>query len=218
MRVRICIAIDDDVQRAYAAGWDIDQGAERKDDWSMMDNADRGNNESEGFETSRHLWAEIEIPDPTPLLEPTVTRVDKVERHPYGPPDELGRVAMTPWDFNEAVAMMVQCAQSNLVLTPTSTIRGWQANMEAKGDRKSKHCVDPCMALDYRVDNGDADDIEDLVNVARSEGVGLWAIYHDTGSGPHLHIQGLPPGPIHPQWLEDWASDETKAWAKEVYS
>lgn len=30
--------------------------------------------------------------------------------------------------------------------------------------------------------------------------LGLWATYHDVGSGHHLHVQGLPPGPVADWW------------------
>ena len=43
----------------------------------------------------------------------------------------------------------------------------------------------------------------EVVRFAR-EDLGLWALYHDSGSGLHFHTQGAPPGPIDWEWLYLW--------------
>lgn len=141
--------------------------------------------------------------------------------HRYGEPDELGRVPLTPEEFSHScnsLALILQAAGINTAIT--SMMRNEEVNQLSGATPQSKHRCRPMIATDYSMSvNGHV--MESEINIKMALGyahdLGLWATYHDTGSGPHLHTQGLPVGQINAQWLEDFATPETKAWAAEVY-
>jgi len=141
----------------------------------------------------------------------------------YGEPDEHGRLPLSPADYLEAKAIMMdKLLRGGYDVRAVGGYRSPAYNAKVGGLPGSKHCVFPGMADDLGVEfDGEIPEVggtiaQSLESVARA--AGLWAVYHDTGSGPHLHHQGLPVGPINGQWLEDWADPAVIAWAHEVYS
>jgi len=143
--------------------------------------------------------------------------------HSYGEPDTLGRVPMGPQEFYGSCSELERkLDEAGIAWERTSGIRTEEGNAQAGATPQSKHRCDPSIARDYELRIGGLvlgrGSAGPEMAVAWVRELGPWATYHDTGSGPHLHTQGLPVGPIHPQWLADHATEETKAWAAEVYS
>ena len=69
MRLRICIVVDDVMEQANAAGWDMSESRD-----AVINDSQRIESalalDSEGMiEQSRILWAEVEIPPPAALPE-----------------------------------------------------------------------------------------------------------------------------------------------------
>ena len=74
----------------------------------------------------------------------------------------------------------------------TSGYRGMVHNLDVGGHPGSKHTVRPCMARDYTATTG----AERLALAQTAGELGLWYESRPHGTGAHVHIQGLPPGPI----------------------
>ena len=80
----------------------------------------------------------------------------------------------------------------------TSGYRGPDHNADVGGQVGSKHVLG--MARDYVAK--DQAGLEQLAQKARS--LGFWVLLHDAGSGNHVHIQGLEPGPPPLWWVEKY--------------
>lgn len=97
---------------------------------------------------------------------------------------------MTPEEFDKASRQLLRrCPGLSLV----SGYRGRIHNIRVGGNPASKHLVG--MANDYAAGHEE----ELLLAQGVANELGLWHVVHDVGSGQHLHIQGLAPGPI-PEW------------------
>ena len=82
----------------------------------------------------------------------------------------------------------------------TSGKRSEKHNEEVGGSPESKHLIS--MADDYAMDVAPSPD-ERSMALAYAIDLGLWALYHKG----HLHMQGLPPGEIHRNWLDRWMKE-----------
>lgn len=142
----------------------------------------------------------------------------------YGKPDHFGRVPMTPHEFAIARHVLrLELIDLRFAARISGRQRTQERNEKVGGSPKSKHLLDPMMAVDFVVHDHrgmivqpDSSYSAQVIGVAVD--LGLWARYHDAGSGPHLHLQGLPRGMISPLWLADWATDSTTEWACRVYA
>ena len=106
---------------------------------------------------------------------------------------DYNRKPMSRAEFDAACARLEQLRPD---LSESSGARSVPRNESVGGDQQSKHVATtdrPAMARDYETDFDMApDNITMLEQQAKT--LGLWAVYHDAGSGDHLHVQGLPPG------------------------
>ena len=106
------------------------------------------------------------------------------------------RQPMTPEEFDRACRELTTL-QPNL--SETSGKRSVVRNAEVGGNPASKHIYG--MARDFVAGHE-----EELVQAAIvAQVLGLWYVVHDAGSGDHLHVQGLAPGPIPDWWLGKYA-------------
>ena len=105
--------------------------------------------------------------------------------------DIHGRVALTPAEFDARCRLLIRRAP---YLSETSGTRSTVHNAAVGGDTNSKHLFG--MARDFVSDDGDYSELDELCIA-----LGLRYVIHDKGSGNHLHVQGLPPGPIAEWWL-----------------
>lgn len=102
---------------------------------------------------------------------------------------------MTPAEFDRACRLLEhECPW----LYCTSGYRSPERNAQVSAEGGSKHLIG--MARDYG-----APSLQGMHQAAAvAYRLGLWRIVHDTGIGPHagdhLHVQGLPPGPIEYWW------------------
>ena len=102
------------------------------------------------------------------------------------------RYPLTPAEFDEACRKLVrECPW----LSETSGYRSKKHNAKVGGSEKSKHLMG--MARDY------VSGMEGLrQGSAAARNLSLWSVVHDTGSGSHLHVQGLPTGDnISSEWI-----------------
>ena len=106
------------------------------------------------------------------------------------------RQALTPEEFDRACRDFEKLWPS---CNQTSGRRSVKRNAAVGGHVESKHILG--MAKDYVFDGPIHQlDIDRMLEEAK--GLGLWPVYHDTGSGSHLHVQGLPPGSVIFWWKE----------------
>lgn len=96
-------------------------------------------------------------------------------------------------------------------LSETSGARTKARNANAGGIPDSKHVFGGhnAVAQDFGADGPPAvrsKRLNEAAIVARE--LGFWVLVHDVGSGDHLHVQGLAPGPV-PQWWIDLYATET---------
>lgn len=102
----------------------------------------------------------------------------------------MNRHPMTPAEFDAACREIEEYFPT---LSATSGRRSVERNDQVGGNPKSKHVLG--MARDYVAPTlGELHDAHEF-----AESVGLWGVVHDTGSGDHLHVQGLPVGDP-PEW------------------
>ena len=106
--------------------------------------------------------------------------------------DPVARPLMTKTQFKEATNK-IGTAFPGLRLT--STFRTEAKNVRVKGHRLSKHQNE--MASDFV---GSPEDMQ--AGLARAHELGLSAKVHDAGSGMHLHTQGMTPGRVTQEWLD----------------
>lgn len=91
-------------------------------------------------------------------------------------------------------------------LSETSGARTKARNAAAGGKPDSKHVLG--MARDFVPDGPPAvrsARLREADAVARE--LGMWTLVHDVGSGDHLHVQGLPVGPVPQEWIEQFATE-----------
>ena len=88
-------------------------------------------------------------------------------------------------------------------LSQTSGARSEAHNAAVNGNPQSKHLARIAMARDYGSD-GAHEGLKQAGAVAAR--LDLWMLVHDKGSGQHLHVQGLPPGPIADWWLDKYGT------------
>ena len=101
---------------------------------------------------------------------------------------------MTPQEFDAACRQLLdECPW----LSETSGQRSMERNKAVGGHPESKHCIG--MARDFV---GDQRGMEQGQAVANR--IGLWTKLHDVGSGDHLHVQGLPTGPVAEWWADKY--------------
>lgn len=107
---------------------------------------------------------------------------------------------MSPAEFRARVARFMQVHEGGEI---TSSHRGHLSNQTAGGKSDSRHLISPLepIACDIswgcEVPSGASNQM-----VIDAKVLGLYAIYHDTGSGEHLHLQGVRPGFELPEgWL-----------------
>lgn len=105
------------------------------------------------------------------------------------------RQPMTPEEFDRACRELTTL-QPNL--SETSGKRSTVRNAQVGGNPYSKHLHG--MARDYVA--GHTEELNQAAIVAQV--LGLWYLVHDTGSGDHLHVQGLPPGEVPEWWTQKY--------------
>ncbi len=105
------------------------------------------------------------------------------ERHPFSPA-EFDAV------IREITRLHPSCWES-------SRYRGRVHNVAVGGHPESKHQMQPCMAVDLTA----ATEAGRSAIAETARDFGLWVTLKPHGTGPHVHIQGLPPGPPEPWWL-----------------
>jgi len=92
--------------------------------------------------------------------------------------------------------------------------RSVERNKEVGGNSASKHLHHIDMAHDFtRTRAWDVLFLDEAAEYAIDK-LGLWAIVHNSGSGMHLHIQGLPKGPPTDKWIED--NQSTAKWLADL--
>ncbi len=102
------------------------------------------------------------------------------------------RQPMSPVEFDEACRKLCTLCPN---LSESSGKRSVVHNNIVGGHPNSKHLLG--MARDFSAGNE-----EELIEASLlAEVLGLWYVVHTKNSGIHLHVQGLPTGPI-PQWWE----------------
>lgn len=106
---------------------------------------------------------------------------------------------MTPAEFDAACRLLTRKYPE---LSETSGKRSIERNEMVGGNEQSKHLFG--MARDYVSNTKDPDmDYAVASEYARTH-LGLWTMVHDVSSGNHLHVQGLPPGPIAGWWVDKY--------------
>ena len=103
----------------------------------------------------------------------------------------MKREPMTPAEFDARCRDLIDICPW---LSETSGRRSVTRNTEVGGNPKSKHVLG--MARDFV--GPTMEGMRQGRNVAQR--MGLWTKLHDVGSGDHLHVQGLPPGPVAEWW------------------
>ena len=102
----------------------------------------------------------------------------------------MTRYPMTPAEYDAACReLRRRCPW----LSRSSGGRSEVHNREVGGMPDSKHLID--MADDFT--SPDVNGLHQAASIAVK--LGLWVKVHDAGSGDHLHVQGLPVGPV-PEW------------------
>ena len=99
-------------------------------------------------------------------------------------PDEYGRVPLSPREFKSRTRAL----QRKWGLRKTSGFRSIARNRKVKGASNSAHMLD--LAADFVEPSCLFS--EDAINIDCLR-LGLWFVWHDTGSGFHLHCQGIAP-------------------------
>jgi len=94
------------------------------------------------------------------------------------------RIPMAPHDFGDRCDALAY----KWGLSLTSGDRTIKRNAAVGGNPNSVHLLQG-MARDYVPDN--PANAADVMGDARR--LGLWSVYHDKGSGKHLHFQAIPP-------------------------
>lgn len=107
---------------------------------------------------------------------------------------------MSPEEFDAACRALWRRVPG---LSETSGRRSEERNKKVGGNPLSKHRIG--MARDFV---GSPSDMTHGAAVARI--LGLWFEVHDVGSGNHIHVQGLPPGEIDPEWRRLYLDGEMK--------
>ena len=110
------------------------------------------------------------------------------------------RYPMTPEEFDRACRTLVRGCPW---LSETSGYRSKGRNEAVGGNPESKHLCG--MARDFAAPS--------MAGLEQGQAfaltLGLWALVHDKDSGFHLHVQGLPPGPIEQWWLDKYSWNNT---------
>ena len=117
------------------------------------------------------------------------------------PPPTIERVPLSPAEFAAACRMLERRRRD---LSLRSGVRTEEHDRSVSGaGALSKHRRPYAMAHDYTsVHAYEVGSMAADALVRAAQELGLWAIYHDAGTGAHLHVQGLPPGPAAEGWLE----------------
>lgn len=113
------------------------------------------------------------------------------------------RTPMSPEQFDARVRELIRRCP---FLSETSGRRTLSRNAAAGGKPTSKHALG--MAQDFVADGGATTRSQrhrEAAEIAR--GLGFWVEVHDVGSGDHVHVQGLPPGPVPAEWTQQHATD-----------
>lgn len=106
----------------------------------------------------------------------------------------MTRTPLSPVAF-DAKKRQLEARYPNM--SATSGRRSRLRNKEVGGRDESKHLIG--MAQDYAFDDTlSTEEIMEIFQYCKS--IGLWYDYHNVDTGFHLHTQGLPPGPIDPDW------------------
>jgi hypothetical protein len=104
------------------------------------------------------------------------------------------RRPLSPAEFDTAVR---EITRRNPNCWISSTYRGPVHNIAVGGHADSKHAMLPTMACDF----GSGTDHGLQLIAADARELALWFVIHNAGSGSHVHVQGLPPGPVDSTWL-----------------
>lgn len=108
------------------------------------------------------------------------------------------RFAMSPMQFDNAVRRLLHL---HPYLSVTSGRRSIKHNAALPGSNpESKHVYGMAVDLSDRGADLSTGLIESVFTDAKA--LGLWILWHDSGTGKHFHVQGLPVGPIPEWWLE----------------
>jgi len=81
----------------------------------------------------------------------------------------------------------------------SSSWRSEGYNKFVKGHPESKHLYSPGMPIAVDLTFNNVLEVDTSAVEITAKTLGLYGTYHDKGSGPHLHLQALPPGTI-PEW------------------
>ena len=102
------------------------------------------------------------------------------------------RQPMSPEEFDRNCRLLIRGCPT---LSETSGYRGVVRNSLVGGHAESKHLLG--MARDF--ESGHEEELLKGERLARI--LGFWHDVHDSGSGLHLHVQGLEPGPVPDWWM-----------------
>ena len=110
------------------------------------------------------------------------------------------KTPFTPSEFDDTCRELLrQCPW----LSETSGHRSKEQNAKVAGSSDSKHLIG--MARDFT-----AKTVEGLKQAqAMAQNLKLWSVVHDVGSGQHLHVQGLKPGPVPGWWASKYMKEKT---------
>lgn len=108
------------------------------------------------------------------------------------------KLPMTPAEFDAACRELVRRCP---FLSETSGRRSAARNASVGGNPHSKHILG--MARDFVGPSAAANQVA----AEEANDLGLWWKLHDTGSGDHLHTQGLPPGPPPVWWVSKYGDE-----------
>ena len=111
------------------------------------------------------------------------------------------RQPMTPAEFDAACRELLRRCP---FLSETSGHRSQKRNAEVGGSEHSKHLLG--MAQDFGLDDPDDPDQMQAANL-EAIGLGMWTEPRPHGTGPHLHTQGLPPGPVAEWWMAKYGPE-----------
>lgn len=114
--------------------------------------------------------------------------------------DVHGRRCLTPHEFLDRVTRL---RDLNPGMSETSGSRSKVRNRRVGGKEGSKHAIRMRIAQDLSLRTPLGKVMtrpQEKLVTAQATTLGLWYMIHNVGSGRHLHLQGLPVGPVPAAW------------------
>ncbi len=110
----------------------------------------------------------------------------------------MHRTPMSPAQYDAACRVV---ESENPGCWVTSGYRNPEHNAALPGSQTaSKHAMLPCMARDFNAETEE----ERLQIAATARRQRMWVQVHNSGTGRHVHTQGLPVGPPTLEWMQRW--------------